>query len=325
MGLPRTGTTFLHRLLSLDPAVRSPLLWELFNPIPLVAGDSSMDKFSADAAKRKEYVKNLLQKRKFMGDKALEHIHEIEYDLPEECLIAMSDEIPSNPHLFYSSYMQIDTLLGKTKGEVAANAYRYYKKVLQLLSYQSSQREDPPRWVLKCPIHLFYIHEINQAFPDAKLIWTHRDPQSAVPSLCSLLKSFHQVYYESDSCDDNKLGQVLCKFTADLLQRAPNDIVETGLECQHVIYNDLVADPIKIVKDIYKRFNWHFTKAFESELNKYLAENQRKREELKLQKGSAEGSLHKYVPEEYGLTAEQLRVGKYADYKARFNIPVSLN
>jgi hypothetical protein len=329
MGLPRTGTTFLHRLLSLDPAVRSPLLWELFAPVPGVKGDASKDQFEADATRRAKFMKKLVGVRKSMGDKALEHIHEIEYDLPEECLLSLSDELPCNPHLFYSSYVQINELLRITAGDVVNDAYAYYKKVLQLLSYQNLEREDPRRWVLKCPIHLFYIKAIAKVFPDAKLIWTHRDPVSAVPSLCSLLKSFHQVYYESDTRDDMLLGKVLCSFTADLLEQAPKDIKETGLPCSDIIYNDLVENPVKIVKDIYAKFGWEYTKAYDDILNKYLDDNRRKREEIKLKrqkKGiSAEDTLHKYEPEEFGLTAEELSTGKYAAYKKAFNVPMSKN
>jgi hypothetical protein len=97
MGLPRTGTTFLHRLLSLDPRVRAPLTWELLAPCPAEATISAEDStiaHTADREKRRKYVANLLKTRSSMGDNALKHIHEVGTDLPEECLLAMSDEMP---------------------------------------------------------------------------------------------------------------------------------------------------------------------------------------------------------------------------------------
>ena len=88
MGLPRTGTTYMHRLLSLDPAVRAPLTWELLAPIPdptadPLKSDEARSLHTADRHKRMIYIKKLLETRSSMGDSALAHIHEVGYDLPE--------------------------------------------------------------------------------------------------------------------------------------------------------------------------------------------------------------------------------------------------
>eukprot|EP01035_Chromulina_nebulosa_P020742 gene20742-26893_t len=220
MGLPRTGTTFIHRLLSLDPNVRSPLLWELLAPVPGVPGSTNQEKMNEDLFSRKEYVRKLVDVRLSMGDRALSHIHEIGYDLPEECINALSDEIPVNLQYLYSDYLEHSTFIEAIYGDVITNAYLYYKKVLQLLSYQYNDRGDNnKRWVLKCPIHLLFIEALAKAFPDAKLVWTHRHPVSAVPSLCSLLKSLHQVYYEIDCRDDFALEEDLKKREKLRLER----------------------------------------------------------------------------------------------------------
>jgi hypothetical protein len=171
VGLPRTGTTFLHRLLSLDPTVRAPLLWELLSPVPRVGGGAKQEEFAADSAKRAGYMKKLLQKRKDAGDSALEHIHEIGYDVPEECLISMSDELPCLTQHFYSVYMDLPLFLDKIGSEAVRNAYHYHKKTLQLLAYQAGDAASKKTWMLKSPMHLFYIKELAAAFPDATIIW----------------------------------------------------------------------------------------------------------------------------------------------------------
>ena len=109
----------------------------------------------------------------------------------------------------YTNYMVINDYLKLD----STKAYQGYKNMLRLLSYQCGEAEAPRRWMLKCPIHLFYIKQIEAVFPDAKLIWTHRHPVSAVPSLCSLIKAFHSVYYEPECMDVN--GKVFSswKFT----------------------------------------------------------------------------------------------------------------
>jgi hypothetical protein len=167
MGLPRTGTTFLHRLLSMDPAIRAPLLWELLNPVPTVPPTATASEKDIDRKKRTEVIRKLIDKRKQMGDHALSHIHEIEHNLPEECLMALTDELPINLQFLYSCYMAAKEFLTLD----ARNTYVYYRKFLQLLSYQLGETESPRRWMLKCPIHLFYTKELAAAFPDAKLIW----------------------------------------------------------------------------------------------------------------------------------------------------------
>ncbi len=171
LGLPRTGTTFLHRLLSLDPAVRAPLLWELLAPVPKVRGESKIETFENDRNKRANAMRKLIKTRQSMGDNALQHIHEIDADLPEECIMALTDELPIHMSCLYSAYMNFEIFLKENSGQRAINAYKHYKKVLQLLSYQVGEAKEPRRWMLKCPIHLFYIKEIANVFPDAKLVW----------------------------------------------------------------------------------------------------------------------------------------------------------
>lgn len=106
-----------------------------------------------------------------MGDNAMMHIHEIGHDLPEECIMALSDEIPVNLQFLYTAYLESKIFFDALEGNVINDAYVYYRKVLQLLSYQIGERSNPRRWVLKCPIHLFFPKAIAKAFPDAKLIW----------------------------------------------------------------------------------------------------------------------------------------------------------
>ena len=71
--------------------------------------------------------------------------------------MGLSDELPLLVQYFRSSYMNIQTLLD----EDAASAYRYYKQILQMLSYQIGERQEARRWTLKCPVHLFYPQQVG--------------------------------------------------------------------------------------------------------------------------------------------------------------------
>lgn len=314
MGLPRTGTTFLHRLLSLDPAVRAPTTWELLAPVP-EPRRATPEEHDRDRKKRANFIRKLIDTRKSMGDSALSHIHEIGYDLPEECLLGLCDEMPILLQYLFTDYMHIEDFLSHD----ATKAYIWYKQILQLLSYQIQEIEHPRRWTLKCPVHLFFIKEIATAFPDARLIWTHRHPVTAVTSLCSLVKAFHSVYYTPDGLNANALGQQLKKVSADVLHQASKDITDSHVKCSHVLYNELIKNPVKVVKDIYAQNGWEYTSAYEKNLNEYLEQNKREREALK-KSGKGE-ALHHYAPELYGLTAEELSTGGFESYIEEFKVP----
>jgi hypothetical protein len=321
MGLPRTGTTFLHRLLSLDPAVRAPITWELLAPVPEPNGSSSQEEHENDRAKRAKYIKKLLATRKSMGDYALERIHEVGWDLPEECLLGLTDELPVHLQFFHSVYLEIKTLLALD----ATDAYRYYKKILQLLSYQTGQRgeatgtDTSKRWTLKCPIHLFYPKQIATVFPDAKFIWTHRHPLSAVPSLCSLVQAAHSVYYEPENMNPKRLGSALNQLSSHLLNTTSDVLKETKCESIDILYDELIRNPKQIVQQVYAHFHWEFTKEYEAILDEFIQKDQEKRQKLKA-KAAAEDNLHEYKPESYGLTKEELSSGVYENYIQKFNL-----
>jgi hypothetical protein len=167
-GLPRTGTTFLHRLLSLDPQTRAPLLWELVNSIPIAKSDATPAEKEKCRRKRREFVVKRVKESEFLGDNAMKHIHEIGADLPEECLMAMREEVPLTIQHLMSLYMDFDDIVTTD----LRLAYTYYKKVLQILSYQiDEERVNPRKWILKCPMHMIYIKELASVFQDAKIIW----------------------------------------------------------------------------------------------------------------------------------------------------------
>jgi len=229
--------------------------------------------------------------------------------------MAMTDELPINLQFLYSCYVDHESFLKLD----ATSAYMHHRKVLQLLSHEVGEADSPRRWMLKCPIHLFYPREIAAAFPDAKLIWTHRHPISAVPSLCSLLKSMHQIYFEQEGRDDSKLGKMVSKISGELLTSAPAMIKESKLPCANIVYNNLVADPVGTVRSIYKEYGWDFTAEYEKILNDYLEGNRKDR--VKRAKGNA--NLHHYHPEEFGLTEDNLTTGKFAEYITQYNVPMS--
>lgn len=136
LGLGRSGTTYLHRLLSLDPIVRAPAMWELIRPVPKV-GISSPSQHLEDRKARAGDIKKILGVRRLLGDRTLDDFHEIGFDLPEECLFALSDEMPFSFHFVYTCMLNCDNFLGSVDHAQRLRAYRSYKKVLSSYIYNS--------------------------------------------------------------------------------------------------------------------------------------------------------------------------------------------
>eukprot|EP00981_Chlorochromonas_danica_P005822 scaffold1192_cov179-Ochromonas_danica.AAC.17 len=323
-GLGRSGTTFTHRLLSLDPKVRSPRLWELVNPVPDISLNalSPRELFEKDCEKRKEFIRQRIAERHVLGDDGLEKYHEVGHDLPEECLFAMCDEIPTIFHyMFYTIYnwKELNRVLSP---DDFVRAYTWYKKILQVLSLQQGDLQNDKRWVLKSPIHVFMIPYLVKAFPDAK---AHRHPVPTVSSICSLLTSMRNIYFQPEDVDHREVGQTFYNLCADIVTETPKAIEKSGVPCSHVLFENLVADPIETVKGIYKDLDLEFTPEYEDILKKYLEENRKQREETKKKLAKLSGSkhkaaLHEHRPEDFFLTSESLVQGRYADYIKKFKI-----
>lgn len=270
----------------------------------------------------------------------------------------MREEIPVSLQCLCTLYFQYETdimtILNDPQGMM--KAYEYYKKTLQLLTYQQSDSNEnmiPKQWILKCPFHMICINQIKKIFPNAKLIWCHRHPTSAVPSLCSFLKGCHQTYFEDEGLNDIQLGQAVYKTTIEWLKTSPITIEESGLLHHNTIYNNLIDNPINVIKEIYKSFNMKFTPEYEKILNNYLIENRKKRNKMSYnsytsttrviheskehssqihssQEHSSQNSkyknkniIHKYDPAMYGIHQNELCQGIFKTYVDNYSIPVS--
>jgi hypothetical protein len=228
----------------------------------------------------------------------IDAIHEIKADAPEECVLAMGMDVPMLPATF--------NLLMRLRADVLQwdlqPAYRNYKQVLQLLQHQrlvdqeaegsakttaSADSADsaalaaggvPPRWVLKSPMHLGYTSALRAVFPDARVVWTHRDPAESLPSLCSLFRTFQETFY-AGPVNLKELGFWCTAFWEAMLERAHADLsgLASGANgghstppppppAAHVRYADLVKDPLATVRGLYAAFGWPYTAAFDAAL-----------------------------------------------------------
>lgn len=286
-GLPRSGTTHLHRLISEDPACRSLHLWETLEPSPPpVAERRGTDPRIARARKTVRTLCSLAP--------AITVAHEFDAESPEECnalfahgflagMIGFMFDVPR-----YVEWMSVQELVGP---------YRYLRSQLQLLSWRCPG--DP--WVLKAPAHLYGLDAILTVFPDACIVQTHRDPLQVIPSLCSLSAAFRGIV--SDRVDLRRLGSEYTQAMAEGPERAIDVRARSdSARFLDVAYPELVADPLSVIRAIYTYFGYTYTPEFESRMKRRLAENPQHQH-----------GVHRYSLEQFGLEAVTVRA-QFARY-----------
>ena len=236
-GVPRTGTTLLSNLLAADPARRSPLTWEIDEPVPPATSDTLTT--DPRALARLEIERKMLAARpdagKYYRGSAI---------YPNECVFIMSHDFKT---LMWESRGKLPTYREWVFQTDMSSAYAYHKRMLQLL-----QAEAPGVWNLKMPSHALFIPTLLKVYPDARLIWTHRDPYTATGSLCSLITLGHSMF--ASKIDIEWLGQNYPWQAAEHANRAMDARDAIGEDrIIDVHYAELTRDPITTMRKLYQR------------------------------------------------------------------------
>jgi hypothetical protein len=299
VGYPRTGTTILHSLLAQDPANRAPLAWEVQFP------DPPPRSATFDADPRIDKARTHFGHMDTMAP-SLASIHEIGADLPQECMPILAQSM-LGPQL--QMIFNVPSYQAWVDAQSHAPAYTYHRHFLEHL--QSKHMKD--RWVLKSPIHLRSLDALLIEYPDARIIFTHRDPAKTVPSLASLYYVIRGL--ASDSVDPCALGQQTTEWWADSLDAATaarEKHRDKAAQFMDVQFEEVVADPVAALGRAYERFEIPWSADTESRMRAFLADNPR-----------GKHGAHQYEMEDFGLTLAQIRE-RFDGYCNRYEIPLAL-
>jgi hypothetical protein len=256
-GIPRTGTTLLSNLLGADPAHRSPLTWEIDDPVPPPTTAALYT--DPRALARLEAERQLLAARpdagKYYRGSAI---------YPNECVFIMAHDFKT---LMWESRGKLPNYRDWIFQTDVTSAYEYHKRFLQLL-----QADAPGVWNLKMPSHALNIPTLLKIYPDARLIWTHRDPITATGLLCSLLTLAHQGF--RGNVDVEWLGQNCPWQAAQHANRIMDARAALGEDrIIDVHYADLMRNPIETMRKVYGGLGDEFTGAAETGMRSWLADN----------------------------------------------------
>jgi len=294
-GLPRTGTTLAINLLASDPARRSFLRWEAFEPTPPARPDE------LHAGPRFEAVQTKTQQAlQYMPHIAAIHFEEA--DSPTECQFLMT---PSFCSQVFESQADIPSYRKWFLHDADYRpAFRHHKRTLQVL-----QQYAGGSWTLKNPWHPLYLDALTETYPDARLVMTHRDPAEVVGSICSLIRYVRAVY--SDEVDLKGIGQSFMDTFEIMIARANAFRDKHGANAIHdVQYAETMSDPIGTVKRIYERIGDEFTPRAEAAMQAYMGANQQ-----------GKHGKHRYDLAEFGLSQGAVRE-RFKHYIEDYDIPV---
>ncbi|MEE3062721.1 MAG: sulfotransferase [Actinomycetota bacterium] len=302
VGMMRSGTTLLQRLLAADPRFVCAYGWEVVEVAPRLdygfgaADDPRIAISEAREAKSRElapdlfaihpmYAREAEEEIVFLADAFLSHVPESGAHLPR-----------------YRSWLDEQDF---------SPAYDYLHRMLQFVQWQKRQRQvgrhrPPQRWVLKSPAHLGYLDLLRARFPDLHIVHMHRDPRTTIASGASLNATLHAMH--ADTVDVHRVGAQWLQrmgWTNDRAMSTRAGWTDDAAVVTDIGFDDAVADPIGQVARVYDAVGLPLTAAAEDAMRRWLVERPR------------EAARPPYGLEKYGLLPEQVDE-RFTLYNKRF-------
>ena len=264
VGLPRSGTTFLHDLVAQDPGLRTPAGWEVMFPSPPPGGrPDHLDPRVARAQRRMEKLYWLAP--------GFDVIHPMDASAPQECIAIMSYAFTSDAFPTMCYVPRYQRWLNHAD---LRPAYRYHHDFLQHLQGGHKQLQ----WVLKAPAHLFGLRALLQVYPDARVIHMHRDPLQVLPSLANLTLSLRAAF--SDRHDPRAIGREVTEHWADGLRQArevTSNLHDRQTRCLDISYDALTQRPIDTIARVYRHFGLELSAIARRRMETYVRQHPKDR------------------------------------------------
>jgi len=291
LGLFRSGTTVLHRLLGEDTDNRTLPHWESFDPVHDPEGP----------AWRQRKLSRTLMLADIISP-SIKAIHPMDAHQTDECR-GMFTNVFRTPQ--FNVQYRVGGYLDWLFAQDATIAYRHHRRQLQLVHHH---RPYGKRFVLKDPTHTFFIEAILEVFPDARFVFVHRDPVDTLSSMCSLHASARSVF--SSDVDAHALGAELSDSYLTRWLEAAVDAVDRlpAGRVAHVRAPDLSRDPVGTVAEAYRILGMELGDEARIAMHEYMRARQ-----------ASAGVGHIHTPEGFGLDSDKIRE-RFASYCLRFDL-----
>ena len=291
VGLPRTGSTHLHALLGQAEGIRTPMYWEMSLPSP----PPERETFTTDPriAQIQAVVDQLpveLLQRHPMSPTRPEQCNMLnDWSFIHQALLA-SYELPTyRDWLFNADYRP---------------AFETHRRTLQHLQWRN-----PGQWVLKYPKHLMALDVLLECYPDARLVWTHRDPAVVLPSVVSF--TGYMRASATPNYDPKRFGREWALLEELVLRRGldtRDQLTDANERIFDLHYQDLMADQVGSVEAIFRHFDMPFTDDARRGVQEWIDGHPR-----------TEHGEHRYDAADFGFDQDRLR-DRFGFYIKRFGV-----
>jgi len=295
VGQPRTGTTILYDLLSLDPNLRAPLTWEVDAPCPppqpsTYADDPRIAQAQATIEMSEQIIPGFLA------------FHPMGALVGQECVRIFASQFCS---MIFSVQYRLPTYYRWLLHDADHhNAYRFHRVFLQHL-----QSGVPGQWLLKSPAHLWQLDTLLDEYPDAVVVQTHRDPLNVISSISALTHHLRRMSTDESTvadCAAQSYEEIVVGLEREMALR-DSGVLPAG-RVTDVRYSDFVRNPLAIIKSIYERLGRDLHPAVEQQMRDHLVVH------------PGDGGANRYTWSDTGLDAGEVRM-RVRDYQDRYGVP----
>jgi hypothetical protein len=256
-GETRSGTTLMHTLMASDPGSRALRAWEMAYPSPPPGvtgpGDSRLAISDDNWREVNKVLSTWLRAHPYndmLGNAPLECERTWSLDfrvMTPDCYLLM----PMAPVVDLPADDQAQ--------------YRIHKMMLQQLQYKRLKK----RWVLK-GFHGHRLKALFEAYPDANIVWLHRDPVQVAASFTMMVHHIYDGILEVDLKEVAKMG--VARLRANVSNILSNPMLNDP-RIYHLQYLDFVKDPVGAIRGYYEFCGREFTPASEAAIRDYLKNN----------------------------------------------------
>lgn len=288
VGLPRTGTTALQELLSVDPNLQGLELWLTRAPKPRPMRAQWPDDLDYQAC-----TQEMKQIREFQPE--LHAIHKMDAGKADECWYLMSQ---SFVHSSWLAQTQLPEYRAWFEQVDKVPVYKRHRRNLQLIG----SREPGKRWLMKDSTHLFGLDAFLEVYPDARVVQTHRDPVESIPSVCGLCWTARKTLNESES--SKTFGELTTNLWHMGVEQTRN--VRIGRNQDQffdVSFPRFKAEPMAVVDEIYAHFGLERSDETRAAMDAFRKQN-----------SADKAPLHRYAASDWELDVDEIRA-RFSTYR----------
>lgn len=293
VGPPRTGTSIMLELLASDSRLRPVLAHEAHFPLGALPGIAAAPTNLAEP------------EQEFWADIHPDFLamHELRSDLPCECVHFVQSEFRS---WHWSMMFDLSAVGDRSSPEVSQAIYRLHKQILQTLQHRDGH---PSTFLLKSPAHLGFLPDLFATYPDARVVFTHRDPLKFIGSSANLTGVLH--WMRSDRVDLAERGPIMAAVYEILLGGAMAQRIAGAVPADQITdvhFRSLLADPVGAIEGAYAALGMDFEASMRHSIPAYLEA-----------KPKGKFGVHRYDAARLGLDESGLRQ-QFAAYISHYDV-----